>query len=340
MSGQQPSPSESINPQPPLVGDAVHPFSVSLEITVFAGAAPFVGPAEQVFTGVGQVCRLSSDITGSVLTVQVCSPNGRVLAKERSRPIHTTAGGPLYVAFGVTGEGKITIYLGDVTGLKTATSADNPDEVLTLTPAKRGTVPMPPNEPASPTPTISPKVTAIQPINVFRTAVIFEHAFQCVGDTLAKAMALNTESLPMSAYWLAPLGANAGFSAELYLKCLIQLDTGSLTPPHGHILLDLFRKLLPATQDRVRHHYDEIGKWAVANNKAMPAGVEKSFDLVLQTMSDVFVKFRYFFEEGHMAGTYSYTDLVYAIRRTVTERYPDWARMEAGLKVPPTSLTR
>jgi len=127
------------------------------------------------------------------------------------------------------------------------------------------------------------------------------------------------------------------FSLELYLKCLIAIETGK-SPPTGHNLRWLFNRLDSKTQDTIRSSFDnpsdksEIAWRETLTNPKPPlpkdfAPSPYNFDTVLDTSAKAFAKFRYIFERGEVAqdGAAWHADyIVKCTRRVIIKRNPSW----------------
>jgi hypothetical protein len=146
--------------------------------------------------------------------------------------------------------------------------------------------------------------------------------------------------------FLAPYGVNAAFTLELYLKCLLTLERGS--PPRGHNLLQLFNKVRPANQARIRVYYDNAPEKSRQLRQAMQAvtGLPSDFDSDLKASQRAFELMRYHWEGTWELGTgWSAGDITESVRHVIFEIRPDWAREvsraeKVVLDAQPTSPTR
>ncbi|MGA2483347.1 MAG: hypothetical protein ABSF92_09530 [Candidatus Acidiferrales bacterium] len=118
----------------------------------------------------------------------------------------------------------------------------------------------------------------------------------------------------------------SAFSLELYLKCLILVERGTLEK--GHDLADLFSKTTPESQKAIRASYESHK----AKMEAMYAAVKgipapkTDFDYVLHISADAFVKFRYAFEQGTGGGDFGWSasPISECVRGRLLELHPDW----------------
>lgn len=132
------------------------------------------------------------------------------------------------------------------------------------------------------------------------------------------------------------------FSLELYLKCLIAIETGK-PPPTGHNLRWLFDRLSSSTQRKIIQYFDnptdqhEINWRKTLKNppKHVPQQMKISsftFDEVLDTSARAFGQFRYIFESGTYKTNASWNAgyIVVCARRVIVEMHPDWDKPEAN----------
>lgn len=137
-----------------------------------------------------------------------------------------------------------------------------------------------------------------------------------------------------------PRATMAAFSLELYLKCLISLETGQNAPP-WHELDKLFKKLSPATRQEIRKLYDNPTEGQeISNRLQLKRGSEKksaeekslvapsSLNESLKTSARAFDQFRYIFEIGFVTGRRAAWNADYVVlcaRKTILKRQPAWA---------------
>lgn len=97
---------------------------------------------------------------------------------------------------------------------------------------------------------------------------------------------------------LFPALALAAFSSELYLKCLIFMETNQA--PWGHSLTDLFAALKQDSKDRIiliNFHPPGVPTPHKPINPAAKADLEDAFYSQLNACSRAFEEFRYFHEK-------------------------------------------
>jgi HEPN domain-containing protein len=121
----------------------------------------------------------------------------------------------------------------------------------------------------------------------------------------------------------------AAFALELYLKCLIAMETGKV-PPAIHDLQKLFDHLHASTQMKIRRYFDDNSSVVKAFVEAQFAkhGVKApniDFDYVLAASRDAFPLARYIYERGLPAEKGWIADVILeGARRTILDRFPDW----------------
>lgn len=154
----------------------------------------------------------------------------------------------------------------------------------------------------------------------------------------SRAASLPINSMPPEA---VPMVVCMTFSVELYLKCLVWLETGKA--PRGHNLEQLMALVSQPIRDRVKHHYDDFIDQGPYKSGFTGPGVQPDaavFDVALKVASDGFVSWRYVYEQDMAHGLNLAMYFAYAVRRTIIEVRPDFEQMTSGLSMPPTSLTR
>ena len=92
---------------------------------------------------------------------------------------------------------------------------------------------------------------AKQPIENIDPLQIFMHAlgFHIAEDMLGRLTA--TSNIQLVAQVVEPTMVLSAFTTELFLKCLVCLET--TRTPQGHHLFELFEQLGPETQRKITH---------------------------------------------------------------------------------------
>jgi len=171
---------------------------------------------------------------------------------------------------------------------------------------------------AASTPATSPSARATKPEEVFYIAVCYRWSAKILweqgGNLHPPAVCVGLLAQ------LSPIGFSAFIleclSIEIFLKCLVQLESSSSTTRPGHSLAQLFAQLSPQTQSRIKQIYDSLGK--PTDDPAM-----WNFDSVLRTLDRAFVTWRYPYEYG-MGPTVFCTTLAFALQQVILELRPEW----------------
>src|SRR4051794_17027161 len=110
----------------------------------------------------------------------------------------------------------------------------------------------------------SEQLLAPQEERMFRAAASFEHSSQVLIESVARTQAIaiamrgheiTSCTIGQEPPGLIPMVVCISFSAELYLKCLIQIETGSAAP-RIHTLSKLFEMLSPLSKERSKRYYE------------------------------------------------------------------------------------
>jgi hypothetical protein len=132
----------------------------------------------------------------------------------------------------------------------------------------------------------------------------------------------------------------SAFASELYLKCLLCIETDKV--PEDHNLLRLFEGLKVST----RHELDDL--WdtdirrpekqaAIEKLRALPDGDDIRLDLryALERGADGFIELRYFYETEQVH--FLLSDFPFCLRMLILRRCPYWGSV---LPTPAKGLTR
>lgn len=120
------------------------------------------------------------------------------------------------------------------------------------------------------------------------------------------------------------LATNSALTLEMYLKCLLLLETGSTW--HGHDVYKLFKHLPDATQSELATAHDKF----VADNPVLKAkwmdstGVELDLESLLKAGRDTFVKFRYAWEEIPSKTNWGLNGFIKCVREYILKLHPEW----------------
>ena len=165
-----------------------------------------------------------------------------------------------------------------------------------------------------------------EPSNIFVVADQFRHASKVLNLTLAGVMTLAGEKAPFDLQ--VPMVTSSAFALELYLKCLIAMETGK-KPPEIHELDKLFERLHPDTRAGIRRHFDATGASTIAVIKGAfeqhgMAAPTIDFDYVLKASRRAFPLARYIYEG--MPGEQGWVAemIMEGARAVILERFPHW----------------
>lgn len=125
-----------------------------------------------------------------------------------------------------------------------------------------------------------------------------------------------------------PMVTCAAFALELYLKCLISMETGN-APPNRHELDELFKLLHPDTQKSIRDYFDQNGGDTIAFVKAQFVKAQKSqptinFDYILRTSRRAFPIVRYIYEGLPAEQGWLGEVVMEGARAIILKRFPHW----------------
>jgi hypothetical protein len=177
-------------------------------------------------------------------------------------------------------------------------------------------------------------VTTINP--QIDPAKIFEQA-ECFYQALAVLRAVHSENmrhlrnlsthdnLHAAVTLLEPVIVLSALTTELFLKCLICVETGDAS--RGHELKDLFKKLSVATRARIQNlwdsdvamrrtkEWDELERFGLKMPRDLPSALAKG--------NDAFKRIRYSYE-GNTDGLHYYLeDLPALLERLILEMKPE-----------------
>ncbi len=155
---------------------------------------------------------------------------------------------------------------------------------------------------------------------------IFQHAssFHISYDKLSKSVPHDEENIGLIIHPAMTLSA---FASELYLKCLLCVETGDV--PNGHNLKKLFDGLDLMT----RRELDDIWDSDIRRpekrkvlDQLYDARVGKPLRLDLRYALDVgansFIELRYFYEKER--AFFLLADFPYILRKVILNRLPSW----------------
>jgi hypothetical protein len=181
------------------------------------------------------------------------------------------------------------------------------------------------------------KQQQIDPAQVFEQAECFYQASVVLSamhsENIQHLRNLDNPNNRHAAVTLAePVIVLGAFTTELFLKCLICIETGLTT--RGHDLKDLFNQLSAPTRTRIQHFWDS--NIATRTNKGWDERerhglkMPRDLQLALAKGSNAFDRVRYSYE-GNTEGVHYYLDDLSAmLERLILEMKPEfeaWRRM-------------
>jgi HEPN domain-containing protein len=171
----------------------------------------------------------------------------------------------------------------------------------------------------------SPK-TGLDPLKIFEHASRFHESDRRLRSTRS----VGRNELPLVAH---PAMVLSALASELYLKCLLCVETGGV--PITHNLRALFRGLQPMTRRRLEDLWDGDIRRPERQKmldlmRTFPEGRELRLDLMyaLDVGADSFIDLRYFYEKQQ--AFFLLGGFPNLLRSVILERFPSWA------SVPPT----
>jgi hypothetical protein len=167
-------------------------------------------------------------------------------------------------------------------------------------------------------------LTGIDPLKIFLHAQGFhlaEHHLSNI-DIKNTRLALEVAQATM---------ALSALNSELFLKCLICLETGSV--PAGHYLDELFDQLSAETKQRIEEIWvseivplrDPIWKQLETAKDEKP--IDRSFRAAILEGRKAFEEIRYSYEPGSLGSRYYIGDLPRLLWLVILEKKPEWRRV-------------
>jgi hypothetical protein len=180
--------------------------------------------------------------------------------------------------------------------------------------------------------------SGLEPLKIFQHAAGFHQSYRRLLNTVANAPK-ETKERDMGIISM-PAMALSAFASELYLKCLLCVESDNV--PSEHNLQSLFNRLQPATRRELDDLWDaEIQlphkKKMIENMRTLPRGEELRLDLryALDVGAGSFMDLRYFYEkEQAFFLLFEFPDM---LRIVILRRFPHW---ESAVPKPSTDLAR
>ena len=124
-----------------------------------------------------------------------------------------------------------------------------------------------------------------------------------------------------------PANVLSVFASELYLKCILCIETGSV--PDGHNLKNLFKRLEPATRRALEDLWNADTRTPPRQKlfdliRTFPEGKNLRFDLqyVLDIGANSFIELRYFYEKEK--AFFLLDAFPNMLRKVILDRRPAW----------------
>lgn len=180
-----------------------------------------------------------------------------------------------------------------------------------------------------------PPLENINPLDIYMHALGFH-----VSETALGAITMGPDEQLGSQVVEAAMVLSA-FTTELFLKCLICLET-KLTPPSHH-LFELFEQLRPATKTKITHLWDtqilpvRDPQWTfLENSQGNIFKISRDLPGALTASSRAFEKIRYAYEPGSRDDSnFNVADLPRVLRRVILEMKPEWITLGRSVNAVP-----
>jgi hypothetical protein len=149
----------------------------------------------------------------------------------------------------------------------------------------------------------------------------------CFYKTLAVLCNADPNNIRLAVIIGEPVMVIAALTIELFLKCLVCMETGDV--PFGHRLKELFERLSVQTQSRIEKEWDR----SVAAHRArewddlekrMGVTIARDLPSALAAGSDAFERIRYSYEGNTENVQFYLQDLPQLLGRTIVAIKPEW----------------
>jgi hypothetical protein len=165
-----------------------------------------------------------------------------------------------------------------------------------------------------------PSGQSVDPLLIFKQANCFYQALTILCN-------VEPENVQLAVTIGDPVMVTGALTIELFLKCLVCIETGEV--PKSHHLRELFDKLNDTTRTRIQRTWDnDILMHRRAEWDQIEAGMGQKIarDLpgALTAASKSFERIRYSYEGNTADLQYFLQDLPQLLRRVVVELKPEW----------------
>jgi hypothetical protein len=169
-----------------------------------------------------------------------------------------------------------------------------------------------------------PKSTSgLDPLKIFDQATRFHESDHRLRNTVPTD---RPDQLPLVAY---PAMVLSALASELYLKCLLCIETGAV--PNTHNLKELFNGLKSETKRKLEALWQEDIKTpqrqkVINHIRTLPDGKGLKEDLIyaLDLGADAFIELRYIYENGR--SFFLLGEFPNMLRQVLLERFPELDR--------------
>jgi hypothetical protein len=170
-----------------------------------------------------------------------------------------------------------------------------------------------------------PVLLNIDPEEIFLQARRFH-----LTNALLKNLAAGNDVI-VSGELAQPQMVISALSSELYLKCLICLETGGT--PKGHRLADLYGLLSADLKSRIQHLWDnEVVPLREPNWKIVEAHslqrIARDLPTALQVANKAFERIRYSYEPARDKSQFYIDDLPTVLVKIILQVKPEWMKFE------------
>jgi hypothetical protein len=168
-------------------------------------------------------------------------------------------------------------------------------------------------------------------------ALIFEQG-DCFYQALAILCNVHPENIEIGVILGEPVMVMGALTIELFLKCLICIETGQAT--YGHNLRDLFDKLSEAVRERIQRSWDtgiaihRASEWDQIE-RTMSVKIARDLPTALAVGSKSFELIRYSYEGNTMDLQYYLQDLPALLGRVILEMRPEFESVRRKPLPPP-----
>lgn len=173
-----------------------------------------------------------------------------------------------------------------------------------------------------------PSGQSVDPLLIFKQANCFYQSLEILCN-------VEPENIQLAVTLGDPVMVTGALTIELFLKCLVCLQTGEV--PKCHHLRALFDKIGETTRTRIQHTWDNdilVHRGAEWDNIEAATGQKIIRDLpgALTAASKSFERIRYSYEGNTADVQYFLQDLPQLLRRVVVEIKPEWKQEDKAYR--------